>query len=125
MDRSLERLNVLGRNIAEVAEIWSSLQDLQHICLMHHFHTCGVDQSTALGHLGQQILQAFGTAEQMGVVVMLAPQKTAVDPTRDASIRETHSISQPRTKKIHVESGPNPQKNIHLGSRFPTILAIK
>ena len=75
MDRSLERLNVLGRNIAEVAKIWSNLQDLQHICLMHHFHTCGVDQSTALGHLGQQILQAFGAAEQMGVVVMLAPPK--------------------------------------------------
>ena len=59
LDRTdrLERLNVLGRNVAEVAEIWSSLEDLQHICLVHHLHPCGVDQRTALGHLGQQILR--------------------------------------------------------------------
>eukprot|EP00438_Fugacium_kawagutii_P000333 Skav225768 [mRNA] locus=scaffold3092:84523:85158:+ [translate_table: standard] len=52
----LEGLDIFGRNIAEVAEILSSLQDVQHVCLVHHFHPGGVDQSATLWHLGQEIL---------------------------------------------------------------------
>ena len=54
---SLERLDVFGCNVAKVAKIRSGFENVQHVCLMHYFHTSCVDQSATLGHLWQQVLQ--------------------------------------------------------------------